>query len=141
LAEDVAPFATLADAPMGMTAHVVYTAWDAERCASLSPVVIGEVIRGRIGFSGLLMSDDLGMNALAGGFGARAAGVIAAGCDIALHCSGDMAEMEAVAGALGGIGAGARDRLARAMAMIAGVAPEGEFADFAAKRDALLALA
>jgi beta-N-acetylhexosaminidase len=141
LAEDVAPFATLADAPMGMTAHVVYAAWDTERCASLSPIVIAEVIRARIGFAGLLMSDDLGMSALSGGFGERAAGVIAAGCDIALHCSGDMAEMEAVAAALGGIGEAARARLDRAMATIAGVAPEGEFAEFAAKRDALLALA
>jgi beta-N-acetylhexosaminidase len=140
LAEDVAPFASLANAPMGMTAHVVYAAWDAARCASLSPVVIEEVIRGRIGFSGLLMSDDLGMSALSGGFGERAAGVIAAGCDIALHCSGEMAEMEAVAGALATIGEGARERLDRAMATIAGVAPESDFAEFTAKRDALLAL-
>ena len=140
LGEDIEPFATLADAPMGMTAHVVYTAWDAERCASLSPTVIGEVIRARIGFVGLLMSDDVGMSALSGGFGDRAAGVIAAGCDVALHCSGDMAEMEAVAGALGAIGDASRERLARAMATIAGAAPEGDYAEFAAKRDALLAL-
>jgi beta-N-acetylhexosaminidase len=140
LAEDIAPFAALAGAPMGMTAHVVYTSWDAARCASLSQVVIGEVIRGRIGFAGLLMSDDLGMSALSGGFDERAAGVIAAGCDIALHCSGDMAEMEAVAGALGGIGEAARGRLERAMATIADAAPVGDFAEYAAKRDALLAL-
>jgi beta-N-acetylhexosaminidase len=140
LAEDVAPFAALADAPMAMTAHVVYTAWDAASCASLSPVVIGEIVRGRIGFAGLLMSDDLGMSALSGGFAERAAGVIAAGCDIALHCSGDMAEMEAVAGALGGIGEAARERLDRAMATIAKAVPEGDFAEFAARRDALLAL-
>ncbi|HET8613125.1 MAG TPA: beta-N-acetylhexosaminidase [Sphingomonas sp.] len=140
LAEDLLPFARLNDAPMGMTAHVVYTAWDAERCASLSPAVIDEVIRGRIGFDGLLMSDDLGMSALSGGFGERAAGVIAAGCDIALHCSGDMAEMEAVAGALGPIGEEARARLDRAMATIADAAPEEDFAALAAKRDTLLAL-
>ncbi|NIJ33829.1 beta-N-acetylhexosaminidase [Sphingomonas oligoaromativorans] len=141
LAEDVAPFVGLRDAAMGMTAHVVYTAWDKERCASLSPVVIGEIIRGRIGFDGLLMSDDLGMHALSGGFAERAAGVIAAGCDIALHCSGDMAEMEAVAGALGPIAAVSHDRLQRAMATVAAQAPFESFEELAARRDSLLALA
>jgi len=141
LADDVRPFERLADAPMGMTAHVVYTAWDAERCASLSPIVIADIIRGRIGFDGLLMSDDLGMSALSGGFGERAAGVIAAGCDIALHCSGDLAEMEAVAGALGAITEGASARLDRAMATIAGAASEDSFDDLVARRDSLLALA
>ena len=141
LADDIRPFERLRDAPMGMTAHVVYTAWDAERCASLSPVVIADIIRGRIGFDGLLMSDDLGMRALSGDFSERAGGVIAAGCDIALHCSGDVAEMEAVAGALGPIGAAAMARLDRAMATIAGAAPVDSFDDLAARRDALLALA
>ncbi len=140
LAADIRPFERLNDAPMAMTAHVVYTAWDAERCASLSPIVIADVIRGRIGFDGLLMSDDLGMSALSGGFGARAAGVIAAGCDIALHCSGELVEMEAVAAALGPIGEGARARLDRAMATIASAAPVDSFDDLVAKRDALLAL-
>ena len=141
LADDIRPFERLADAPMGMTAHVVYTAWDAERCASLSPIVIHDVIRGRIGFDGLLMSDDLGMSALSGGFDTRAAGVITAGCDIVLHCSGDLAEMEAVAGALGEISGEARSRLDRAMATIVGAAPVDRFEDLVAKRDALLALA
>jgi beta-N-acetylhexosaminidase len=141
LAEDVAPFVGLQDAPMGMTAHVVYTAWDKERCASLSPIVIGEIIRGRIGFDGLLMSDDLGMHALSGSFADRAAGVIAAGCDIALHCSGDMAEMEAVAGALGPISKVAYGRLQRAMATIATAASDESFEELAARRDSLLALA
>jgi beta-N-acetylhexosaminidase len=141
LADDVRPFERLSDAPMGMTAHVVYTAWDAERCASLSPIVIAEIIRGRIGFDGLLMSDDLGMHALSGGFGERAAGVIAAGCDIALHCSGDMTEMEAVACALAAIGEAARVRLDRAMATVADAAPVDSFDDLVARRDALLALA
>jgi beta-N-acetylhexosaminidase len=141
LAEDVAPFASLRDAPMGMTAHVIYTAWDAARCASLSPVVIGDVIRGRIGFDGLLMSDDLGMNALAGDFADRAAGVIAAGCDVALHCSGEMAEMEAVAGALGPISDAGYARLQRAMATIATAASTESFEELTAARDALLALA
>jgi beta-N-acetylhexosaminidase len=141
LAEDIRPFGTLKDAPMGMTAHIVFTAWDAERPASQSPIVIGEVIRGWIGFDGLLISDDLGMHALEGEFGARAAAAIAAGTDIALHCSGEMAEMEAVAGALGAIGDRSAERLARAMATIAGAVAPQDFVELVAKRDALLALA
>src|SRR5690348_4688885 len=78
---DLEPFERLSSAPMGMTAHVVYEAWDPERPASLSPTVIHDIIRERIGFDGWLMSDDLGMEALKGDFASRAAGVIAAGCD------------------------------------------------------------
>jgi beta-N-acetylhexosaminidase len=141
LERDLEPFVKLNDAPMAMTAHVVYPAWDAEQCASLSAKVIGEIIRGRIGFDGLLMSDDLGMHALSGGFGDRAAGVLAAGCDIALHCSGDMAEMMAVAAAVGPIGDAARTRLDAAMATIAGAASTVPLDALVAKRDALLAYA
>ncbi|HWL47427.1 MAG TPA: beta-N-acetylhexosaminidase [Sphingomonadaceae bacterium] len=141
LERDLEPFIRLRAAPMAMTAHVVYSAWDAARCASLSPVVIGTIIRERIGFDGLLMSDDIGMQALAGDFGARAAGVLAAGCDIALHCSGDMAEMEAVAGAAGTIGAAAHARLDRAMASVAEAAAAPPLAALVEKRDALLAYA
>jgi beta-N-acetylhexosaminidase len=136
---DLAPFIDLADAPMAMTAHVVYPAWDATDCASLSAKVIGEIIRGRIGFDGLLMSDDLGMHALKGDFGERASGVLKAGCDIALHCSGDMAEMEAVAGAVGPIGAEAKVRLDRAMAMVAGITCSIRLEELIRRRDALLA--
>jgi beta-N-acetylhexosaminidase len=142
LERDLEPFVKLRSAPMAMTAHVVYPAWDAERCASLSPKVIGEIIRDRIGFDGLLMSDDLGMQALSGGFGDRAAGVLAAGCDIALHCSGDMAEMAAVAGAVTTIGERSRARLDAAMATIAGTAASTiPLDELVAKRDALLAYA
>jgi beta-N-acetylhexosaminidase len=94
---DFVPFAALADAPMAMTAHVVYSALDPETPATLSADIIGSVIREDIGFAGLLMSDDLSMKALAGSLGERAGGAIAAGCDIALHCNGDLEEMEAVA--------------------------------------------
>lgn len=94
---DFAPFAALADLPAAMTAHLVYMAIDPDRPATQSPIVIGEVIRGRIGFDGLLFSDDLSMNALKGTLGERAKATLAAGCDIALHCSGDMTEMIAVA--------------------------------------------
>ena len=93
-----------------MTAHVVYTAIDAAAPASTSARVTAEVIRGSIGFDGLLMSDDLGMQALDGDFRARAAAVIRAGSDVALHCSGDLAEAEAV---LAGVPALAGRALAR----------------------------
>jgi len=124
-----------------MTAHVVFTAWDDERPASLSPVVIRDIVRGRIGFDGWLMSDDLGMDALAGDFASRAAGVVAAGNDVALHCSGKMDEMLAVASAVPAMTAEGEARLARAMAgtMVDDDGPD--FAEAVAKRDALLALA
>jgi len=140
LETDLQPFTTLNWAPMAMTAHVVYTAWDADQCASLSPKVIGEIIRGRIGYDGLLMSDDLGMHALKGSFTDRAAGVIAAGCDIALHCSGDMAEMQACVNGVGEISPRARERLDIAMATIAEEADGVSFDSLIATRDTLLAL-
>ncbi|WP_442680318.1 beta-N-acetylhexosaminidase [Sphingomonas sp. ASY06-1R] len=140
LESDLRPFTTLNGAPMAMTAHVVFTAWDAERPASLSPTVIGDIVRGRIGFDNLLMSDDLGMHALQGSFTDRTAGVIAAGCDIGLHCSGDMAEMQACAAGVGAISPRARERLDAAMATIAGAADDTPFDALIAKRDALLAL-
>ena len=141
LETDLQPFRSLNWAPMAMTAHVVYPAWDADRCASLSPVVIDRVVRGAIGFDGLLMSDDLGMKALAGSYAERTAGVLAAGCDVALHCSGDIDEMEACVGAAGTIAPRARERLEAAMATVAGAAEAEPFADLLARRDALLAYA
>jgi beta-N-acetylhexosaminidase len=140
LETDLEPFERLSWAPMGMTAHVVYTAWDSDRPASMSPTVISDIIRGRIGFDGWLMSDDIGMEALRGDFGSRAAGVVAAGCDVALHCSGKMDEMVAVAKAVPAMSPEGHARLARAMAttMIEDDGPS--FADALAKRDALLAL-
>jgi beta-N-acetylhexosaminidase len=136
---DVEPFERLSSAPMGMTAHVVYTAWDSERPASLSPVVIKEIIRGRIGFDGFLMSDDLGMEALAGDFGSRAAGVVAAGCDAALHCSGKMEEMISVASGVPEFSAEGEGRLARAMAITMLEMEGAVFAEAIATRDTLLA--
>ncbi len=115
LATDFAPFRTLNTAPMAMTAHIVYSAIDPDHCATLSPIVIGETIRRDIGFDGLLMSDDLGMKALGGTFAERTRGCLAAGCDIALHCSGDFAEMKAVAAAAGEIAPPAAARLNAAM--------------------------
>ena len=137
---DLEPFERLRAAPMGMTSHVVYTAWDPDFPASLSQTVIGDIIRGRIGFEGWLMSDDLGMEALSGDFGTRAAGVVAAGCDVALHCSGKMEEMAAVADSVPAMSAEGEARLARAMATVL-VEDDGiDFAEAVAKRDALLAL-
>ncbi|UAK24822.1 beta-N-acetylhexosaminidase [Sphingomonas nostoxanthinifaciens] len=138
LQTDLAPFRALAGAPMAMTAHVVYTAWDRDACASLSPTIIRDIVRGRIGFDGFLMSDDLGMHALQGDFGARAAGVIAAGCDVGLHCSGDIAEMEACVAAVEAIAPRAQERLEAAMATIAGATDDAPFEALVARRDALL---
>ncbi|MDB5693848.1 MAG: nagZ [Alphaproteobacteria bacterium] len=141
LETDLEPFRTLRSAPMGMVAHIVYTAWDPDRPSSLSPIVIGDVIRGRIGFDGFLMTDDLGMDALAGGFGERARHAVEAGCDAVLHCSGAMAEMVAVASGVGALGRQGRERLARAMASVPAAAPGGSYEALAEKRDWLLALA
>lgn len=96
-ATDFEPFRLLADLPLGMTAHVVYAAIDAERPATTSKCVIDEVIRGHIGFDGALMSDDLSMGALAGSLAGRAEAAFAAGCDLALHCNGRLDEMAEVA--------------------------------------------
>jgi beta-N-acetylhexosaminidase len=141
LETDLEPFERLRQAPMGMTAHVVYTAWDPDHPSSQSPTVIGDIIRGRIGFDGWLMSDDIGMEALSGGFGERAAGVVAAGCDVALHCSGKFEEMVAVAEAAPPMSSEGHARLARAMASVMLDGDAGpDFAEVVAKRDALLAL-
>ena len=96
---DFAPFRALADAPMAMTAHVMFRAIDPVRPATISPTVIGGVIRGRIGFSGLLMTDDLTMRALGGSFAECTASALDAGCDVVLHCHADPTEMIEVAGA------------------------------------------
>jgi beta-N-acetylhexosaminidase len=94
---DFAAFKPLADLPMAMTAHVVFSAIDPDQPATTSATMIEQVIRGLIGFQGLLMSDDVGMNALAGSIGERSRALIAAGCDVILHCSGKLDEMQEVA--------------------------------------------
>ena len=96
-ATDFPPFRALNDMPLAMTAHVVYTAFDKEAPATTSHKLIHEIIRGEIGFQGLLMSDDLSMQALAGTLKERTYASVAAGCDLALHCNGKMDEMEQVA--------------------------------------------
>ncbi|MEH7826799.1 beta-N-acetylhexosaminidase [Gemmobacter denitrificans] len=137
-ATDFAPFRALADLPMAMTAHIVFSAYDSAP-ATCSPQMI-RLIREDIGFHGLLMSDDLNMQALSGTLAERAARAIAAGCDIALHCKGDLAEMQQVAAAAGQMGAEAMARAAKALA--ARHAPEpADLVALRAEHDALLGAA
>jgi len=114
---DLAPFQALNGMPWGMTAHVIYTALDEARPATISPSVINDIIRGVIDFDGVLISDDLCMGALGGPVDGRAAAALAAGCDLALHCNGDIDEMEAVAAVCPPVTPETRDRLERAEAM------------------------
>ncbi len=99
LAADFAPFRALADMPLAMSAHVVYSAIDPDLPATLSPIVVSQVIRGEIGFDGLVMSDDLSMKALSGSFTEKTEALFAAGLDMALYCWSDLADAEAVASA------------------------------------------
>lgn len=138
---DLEPFTRLADAPMGMTCHVVFEAWDAERPATLSPRVISEVIRGRIGFDGLLMTDDIDMKALSGTAGEKAAQALAAGCDVVLDCWARMDEMVEIAGRIGEAAPECVARLERAMATVAGGTDAADFGALISRRDELLALA
>ena len=117
-ARDFAPFRVLSDMPMSMTAHVVYTAVDPKRPATTSRKAISQVIRGAIGFSGLIMSDDLSMKALAGDFAERARASLRAGCDVVLHCNGDMAEMKAVVSGTRALSGKAKVRADAALARI-----------------------
>lgn len=141
LESDIEPFRTLNWAPMGMVAHVVYTAWDPDHPASQSPTVISEIIRGRIGFDGFLMSDDSNMNALSGTQAERAAACVAAGCDVALPCNGILSDNIEIASRLGDLTSRGAERLRQAM-LITGSADSGaDFEELVAKRDELLALA
>jgi beta-N-acetylhexosaminidase len=141
LETDLEPFERLASAPMGMMAHVVYTAWDPDHPSSQSAYVIEHIVRQRIGFDGFLMSDDSNMNALTGSQSERAAACVAAGCDVALPCNGVLSDNIEIAKGLGEMTIEAADRLTRAMA-ITMVDSEGlDFAEAIAKRDELLALA
>ncbi len=115
---DFRPFRHLADMPLAMTAHVVYTALDPDQPATTSRVVLGEVIRGRIGFDGLVMTDDLSMNALSGSLRQRAEAAFAAGCDVALHCNGRLDEMGAVAEAAPPLEGEAKRRAEAALARL-----------------------
>jgi len=99
LQRDFAPFMALRDLPMAMTAHLVYTDIDPRRPATASPIVVRDIMRGEIGFEGLIMSDDVSMKALGGDFDERTQRILAAGIDMVLHCNGDLDEARAVASA------------------------------------------
>ena len=142
LARDIAPFRTLAGlAPMAMTGHIRFPVWDAELPATLSPTIIGDVIRGRIGFDGLLLTDDIDMAALTGPIATRAAAALAAGCDVVLNCWARMADMVAIADALPMMGATGATRLDGALAGTRLSGGDAALqAELIARRDALLAL-
>lgn len=117
-AVDFAPFKVLSDMPLAMTAHVVYGAIDAKRPATTSKKAI-RLIREVIGFSGLIMSDDLSMKALGGSFGVRTASALKAGCDVVLHCNGEMTEMKAIVRETPELSGKARVRALAALARLA----------------------
>jgi beta-N-acetylhexosaminidase len=133
---DFAPFAALHDLPIGMTCHVLYSTIDEKRPATTSPVVIRDIIRKRISFDGLLLSDDVSMQALTGDYGDRTRAIHDAGCDLVLHCNGRIEEMRAVADASPGLAGKAGERAARALGLIRPAEP----LDRAAARAELLDL-
>lgn len=141
-ASDFAAFRALADAPWAMTAHIVFEAVDPERPATLSPRLIEEVIRGLIGFQGVIISDDLSMNALSGSVAERAQASLAAGCDLALHCNGEPEEMTQIADAIGDMPAATAKRLLLAAAKVPhapGRLGTGQRRDMEVELEALLA--
>ena len=141
LAADLAPFRALAHAPIGMTGHLMFPVWDADHPATLSPTIIAQVIRGAIGFDGLLLTDDIDMEALGGPIPERAARAQAAGCDLVLNCWAKLDDMAGICDRLAPMSQETAARLERALAgtrVADGLAPE--HAELIARRDALLAL-
>lgn len=139
LDDDLAVFKACASLPWLMTAHLRYQGLDPALPATLSPVVIERVIRGRIRFGGVLVSDDLAMGALEGGAGERAAAALAAGCDVALHCTGALAESESVLRAAPPLASPSLARFEAARAMVARRRTALDAAALAVERDRLLA--
>jgi beta-N-acetylhexosaminidase len=142
LESDIAPFRALNSALIGMTGHLLFPAWDADHPATLSPTIIRDIIRGQIGFAGLLLTDDIDMQALDGTIPERAARAHAAGCDIVLNCWAKMDDMAGICAALPAMSADVSERLDHALAdtRLADAIPERQ-RGLLAKRDALLALA
>ena len=139
---DLAPFQMLNQAPMGMTGHLLFTAWDAETPSTLSKTVVQDIIRDRIGFDGLLFTDDLDMEALSGTVPERAERAQAAGCDIALNCWAKIDDMTGIAKRLAPMSEKTRQRLDQAMATIADTKDadiDDELAELIDKRDGLMA--
>lgn len=141
LAADIAPFKALSHAPIGMTGHLLFTAWDSENPATQSPKIIRDIIRGRIGFDGLLLTDDLDMEALTGSVPERAERAIAAGCDIALNCWAKIDDMVGICTRLPTMSAATTARLDAALSATRfGDGDPVAQKDALARRDALLAL-
>lgn len=141
-AVDFPPFRALNDLPWGMTGHLVFEAFDAALPATLSAPVVARVIRGAIGFDGALMTDDINMAALSGSLAERSEAALRAGCDLVLHCSGRLAEMQAVAAALPAPTRAAADRLQRARDARPGApAPQGAIAESMQELQRLMASA
>ena len=136
---DLLPFALNADLPWAMSAHIVYPAWDPALPATLSPTVIGAIIRGRIGFEGVLVTDDLAMKALSGAPADLALQALAAGCDVALYCSGELAPTADLLARCPPLTASAVARLAAARSLAARRRIPLDEAALAAERDRLLA--
>lgn len=137
---DIEPFRTLNTAPVGMTGHLLFTAWDADNPATLSPVIIRDVIRGSIGFDGLLLTDDIDMEALSGSVPERSERAIAAGCDVVLNCWAKMDDMEQIAARLPALSDAGHARLNRALNVTQQAQTGADKAQLLAQRDELLAL-
>ena len=141
LEQDIAPFRALASHPLGMTGHLMFPAWDDAHPATQSPMIIERVIRGAIGFDGLLLTDDIDMEALEGSVPERSERALAAGCDITLNCWAKIPDMGGIAARNPDLSDAARARLDRVLDAI-GPAPDGfETAELVARRDAFFAAA
>ena len=131
---DFLPFKYLADAPWGMTAHVMYSAIDAHKPASLSNKVIEDIIRGEIGFKGFLICDDLSMKALSGNLPDLALEALSAGCDAVLHCNGNMDEMELIASSVDQLSPRAMERFLRGQEIVKAAAEQATAFDYEAAK-------
>ena len=128
---DFAPFKALASLPLGMTAHVVYESFDKDNVATVSKIMVGDIIRGEIGFDGFLMTDDIGMGALEGDIAARCGAALEAGCDAILHCSGDYDEMQSLGAAVPKLSDAAQARWRTAAALLSPAAKAVDAAELA----------
>lgn len=140
LEHDLAPFRMHWHAPIGMTAHVLYKAWDSENPATQSSRIVSQIIRGEIGFTGLLLTDDIDMEALDGTIPERAEKAIAAGCDVVLNCWARMDDMQGIAARIPAMSAEVAKRLEAALTYPDNQRVDVDRAELTAKRDALLAL-
>ena len=140
LEADLEPFRTLSAHPLGMSAHIVFEAWDADSPATLSSKVVDDVIRGQIGFDGLLLTDDIDMQALSGSIPERSERALAAGCDVVLNCWAKLNEMRGIVERCPAMNGKALERLDRVHARMGEPADGMPTDELLAKRDALLAV-